>query len=92
MRWACQAIVGRVGTDHQDDTLYLFWDEIMDVSSGCRPYSGLRSLIEQRKQYFDYWLARRPSLPKVVGTVPESVNGPILIEIFGLNSHFLRAV
>jgi phosphoenolpyruvate synthase/pyruvate phosphate dikinase len=28
----------------------------------------------------------------VVGTIPESVNDPILIEIFGLNSHFLRAV
>ena len=93
MRWACQAIADRVGADHQDDTLYLFWEEIMDVSAGRRPYdAGLRSLVEQRKQYFDYWLQRRPSLPKVVGTIPESVNDPILIEIFGLNSHFLRAV
>jgi phosphohistidine swiveling domain-containing protein len=93
MRWACQAIAGRIGADHQDDTLYLFWEEIMDVSAGRRPYDkGLRSLVEQRKQYFDYWLDRRPSLPKVVGTIPESVNDPILIEIFGLNSHFLRAV
>jgi pyruvate,water dikinase len=65
----------------------------MDVSAGRRPYdAGLRSLVEQRKQYFDYWLQRRPTLPKVVGTIPESVNDPILIEIFGLNSHFLRAV
>ena len=93
MRWACQAIAGRIGADHQDDTLYLFWEEILDVSAGRRPYdTGLRSLVEQRKQYFDYWLDRRPSLPKVVGTIPESVNDPILIEIFGLNSHFLRAV
>ena len=93
MRWACQGIADRIGADHQDDTLYLFWEEIMDVSAGRRPYdAGLRSLVEQRKQYFDYWLQRRPSLPKVVGTIPESVNDPILIEIFGLNSHFLRAV
>jgi pyruvate,water dikinase len=93
MRWACQAIADRIGAGHQDDTLYLFWPEIMDVSAGRRPYdAGLRSLVEQRKQYFDYWLNRRPSLPKVVGTIPESVNDPILIEIFGLNSHFLRAV
>ena len=92
MRWACQAIADRVG-GRADDTLYLFWEEIMDVSAGRRPYdAGLRSLVEQRKQYFDYWLERRPSLPKVVGTIPESVNDPILIEIFGLNSHFLRAV
>jgi hypothetical protein len=92
MRWACQAIADRVGAGHPDDTLYLFWEEIMDVSAGRRPYAGLRDLVEERKQYFDYWLERRPSLPKVVGTVPESVNDPILIEIFGLNSHFLRAV
>src|SRR5437660_196931 len=93
MRWACQGIADRIGADHQDDTLYLFWEEIMDVSAGRRPYdAGLRSLVEQRKQYFDYWLERRPSLPKVVGTIPASVNDPILIEIFGLNSHFLRAV
>jgi pyruvate,water dikinase len=92
MRWACQGIADRIGADHPDDTLYLFWEEIMAVSAGRQPYDKFRSLVEQRKQYFDYWLDRRPSLPKVVGTVPESVNDPILIEIFGLNSHFLRAV
>ena len=93
MRWACQGIADRIGASHPDDTLYLFWEEIMDVSAGRRPYdSGLRNLVEERKQYFDYWLERRPSMPKVVGTVPESVNDPILIEIFGLNGHFLRAV
>ena len=92
MRWACQAIANRVGAGHPDDTLYLFWEEIMDVSAGRRPYAKLAALVEERKQYFDYWLQRRPSMPKVVGTIPESVNDPILIEIFGLNSHFLRAV
>ena len=81
------------GSDHQDDTLYLFWEEIMDVSAGRRPYdAGLRSLVEQRKQDFDDRLQRLLTLPKVVGTIPELVNDPILIEIFGLNSHFLRAV
>jgi phosphohistidine swiveling domain-containing protein len=93
MRWACHAIAERIGAGHPDDTLYLFWEEIMDVSSGRRTYdAALRGLVEQRRQYFDYWLERRPTMPKVVGTVPESVNDPILIEIFGLNGHFLRAV
>jgi pyruvate,water dikinase len=31
-------------------------------------------------------------MPKVLGTIPEAVEDPILIEIFGLNSHFLNAV
>ena len=37
MRWACQGIADRIGADHQDDTLYLFWEEILDVSGGRRP-------------------------------------------------------
>jgi hypothetical protein len=60
MRWACHAIADRVGAGHPDDTLYLFWGEIMDVSAGRRPYAGLRDLVQERKQYFDYWLERRP--------------------------------
>jgi hypothetical protein len=35
------------------------------VSAGRRPYAGLRDLVQERKQYFDYWLQRRPSMPKV---------------------------
>jgi pyruvate,water dikinase len=31
-------------------------------------------------------------MPKVLGTVPESVEDPILIEIFGLNAHSLKAM
>ena len=92
MRWACRAIADRGGAGHPDDTLYLFRAEIMDGSSGRRPYSGLRGLVEERKQYFEYWQRRRPGMPKVVGTVPESVSDPILIEIFGLNGQFLQAV
>ena len=92
MRWACQAIAERVGADRPDDTIYLFWEENMAVSSGARAYRDFRGLVQARRQYFDYWAARRPSMPKMVGTIPESVNDPILIEIFGLNAHFLRAV
>lgn len=54
MRWACQEIARRVGAGHPDDTLYLFWEEIMDVSAGRRPYAKLAALVEERKQYFDY--------------------------------------
>ncbi len=41
MRWACQGIADRIGVDHQDDTLYLFWEEIMDVSAGRQPYDEI---------------------------------------------------
>ena len=31
-------------------------------------------------------------MPKVLGTIPDTVDDPILIEIFGLNRQFLAAV
>ena len=40
MRWACQAIADRVGAGHSDDTLYLFWEEILDVSACRAPTRG----------------------------------------------------
>ena len=64
--------------------LYLFWPELLDVASGRKPYQGeLKSLVGDRRQYFDHWHARRSEMPKVLGTIPEAVEDPMLIEIFG---------
>lgn len=92
MRWACQQISEAVGADRSDDTIFLFWPELMQVTSGQKSYDQFRSIVEDRRQYFDYWAERRASMPKVLGTVPEAVTDPIQIEIFGLNQHFLKAV
>ncbi|TNC25173.1 PEP-utilizing enzyme [Amycolatopsis alkalitolerans] len=92
MRWACQQIAEAVGADASDDTIFLFWPELMQVADGERKYDEFRSLVTARRQYFDHWYQRRASMPKVLGTVPEAVTDPILIEIFGLNQHFLKAV
>ena len=49
-----------------------------------KPYAGeLKSLVADRRQYFDHWHNRRSAMPKVLGAVPESVEDPVLIEIFG---------
>ncbi|PXY23438.1 PEP-utilizing protein mobile subunit [Prauserella coralliicola] len=92
MRWACQQISEAVGADASDDTIFLFWPELMQVVDGERKFDEFRSLVTARRQYFDHWYQRRASMPKVLGTVPEAVTDPILIEIFGLNQHFLKAV
>lgn len=92
MRWACLEIAEKVGAQRPDDTLFLFWPEMMGVVDGEQSYDRFRSIIEDRRQYFDYWYERRASMPKVLGTVPESVDDPILIEIYGLNAHYLTAV
>ena len=92
MRWACQAIAERVGADSSDDMFYLFWPENMKLVSGEKTYADYRTIIEARKQYFDHWHERRASMPKMLGTIPDTVDDPILIEIFGLNPDFLQTI
>jgi phosphohistidine swiveling domain-containing protein len=92
MRWAALQIADRVGADRPDDTLFLFWPELTAVAAGDRRYGDFRSLVEARRQYFDHWHDRRAEMPKVLGTVPDEVTDPILIEVFGLNRHFLTTV
>jgi phosphohistidine swiveling domain-containing protein len=85
LRRACQELARRVGADHKDDMLYLFWPELMDVAGG-KPYDGgLKSLVADRRQYFDHWHVKRAEMPKMLGTIPETVEDPVLIEIFGIN-------
>jgi phosphohistidine swiveling domain-containing protein len=92
LRRISQELANRLGADHKDDLLYLFWPELQDVANG-KPYQGeLKSLVADRRQYFDHWGALRSSMPKVLGTVPDTVEDPVLIEIFGLNPAAIRAV
>jgi pyruvate,water dikinase len=92
LRRACQELAGRVGADDRNDLLYLFWPELLEVAGG-KPYNGeLRSLVADRRQYFDHWHTKRAQMPKVLGAIPEAVEDPILIEIFGLNPQSIKAV
>ena len=92
MRWAARAIAEKTGADQPDDGLFLFWPERTAVADGEKSMDSLKSIVKARHDYFDYWHERRPSMPKVLGTIPEAVTDPVLIEIFGLNQHFLTAI
>ena len=94
LRWGCQELARRENADHKDDMLYLFWPELMDVVSrrASPTRASCKSLVGERRQYFDHWHARRSEMPKVLGTIPEAVEDPILIEIFGLNPGSIKAV
>lgn len=92
MRWACQEIARRVGADAEDDMLFLFWPENMRLVTGDSTFADYRSIIAERRQYFDYWNGRRASMPKMLGSIPDVVDDPILIEIFGLNQQFLNTI
>ena len=92
LRRVCQELASRVGADDRNDMLYLFWPELQSVAAGGAYDGGLRGLVADRRQYFDHWGELRGEMPKVLGTIPETVEDPVLIEIFGLNPSSIRAM
>ena len=92
LRRACLAIGKELGADRPDDTLYLFWDEMLEVLDGKMDWSDQGALISERRDYYDLWLSRRDTMPKIFGTIPESVSDPILLEIFGLHKQYFSAL
>lgn len=92
LRRISQELATRVGAEGKDDMLYLFWPELQAVAQAGAYQPGLKSLVKDRRQYFEHWGALRSSMPKVLGTVPETVEDPVLIEIFGLNPSSIRAM
>lgn len=91
MRWAARAVAAAVGAARPDDTVFLFWSELLAVADGTVPYGRLCGLVEERRQYFEYWRDRRPAMPRVLGRLADAVRDPILVEVFGLSRKFLDA-
>ena len=76
------------------DLFYLFKPELFDVMSGGAgtSWAELRAMIPDRRAYFEHWRERGPSLPPMLGTIPEVVPDPIMIEVFGLSGRFLETM
>ncbi len=76
------------------DLFYVFKPELFDAMSDERSSSWpeLRAMIPDRRAYFEYWRQRGPSLPPMLGTIPETVPDPIMIEVFGLSGRFLETL
>jgi phosphohistidine swiveling domain-containing protein len=92
LRRGCLALSEALGAGANDDTLFLFWPEIEKVFSGQHKWGHYKSIVDDRRQYYNHWLKKRPDMPKVVGAIPDSVTDPILIEIFGMHHHFFNAM
>jgi pyruvate, water dikinase len=88
LRRAALALAAACGADVFDDGLFLFFPEAIDVCAGRLAWKHLQSLATARRQYCDHYNEIRPTLPKVVGTLPDKVDDPALIEIFGLHHQF----
>lgn len=92
MRNGAVAISREVGADRVDEATFLFFCELMDVCEGRTKYDDLRSLANERADYYDGYQSKRQEVPKVVGTVPEKVDDPVLIEIFGMHNHYFNGL
>jgi pyruvate, water dikinase len=49
-------------------------------------------MIPDRRAFFEDWRRRGPELPTMLGTIPDTVPDPIMIEVFGLSGHFLQTL
>ncbi len=89
IRRAALAIGSATGAEDPEDTLYLFMRELQRLAAGDASWDDFNGLVAERKVFFERWLARRTEMPKVLGTVPEDMNDPVLVEIFGIGRRFL---
>jgi len=87
MRRAGLAIAQALGGE-DDDGLFLFRSEVRRLASRQQDWRSMGGLVTERREFYQKWLARRPTMPKVLGTVPEDMNDPVMREIFGTNAGF----
>jgi phosphohistidine swiveling domain-containing protein len=60
--------------------------------AGSSRWAEIAAMIPDRRSYFEEWKTRGPSLPTMLGTIPDTVPDPIMVEVFGLSGHFLRTL
>ena len=90
----------RAASPDPTDLFYLFKPELFEVMEADPAVSGgaggrwaeLAAMVPDRRAYFEYWRERGPSLPTMLGTIPDTVPDPIMIEVFGLSGHFLETL
>ncbi len=92
MRMGALAIGEKVGVDKFDDSLFLFFPELLDVCNGKEQWKNVQGVASERHAYYDDYQKLRSTVPKVVGTLPEKIEDPVLIEIFGMHSHYFEAL
>jgi phosphohistidine swiveling domain-containing protein len=86
---------GRI--ERPEDMFFLFKEELYGLMEAGATAAGatwadLAAMIPDRRAYFEDWKRRGPELPTMLGTIPDTVPDPIMIEVFGLSGRFLEAL
>jgi phosphohistidine swiveling domain-containing protein len=93
------AAAGRI--TRPEDMFFLFKPELFEVmespdgvpgGAGPGRWAELAAMIPDRRAYYEHWRQRGPSLPTMLGTIPDTVPDPIMVEVFGLSGHFLETL
>jgi phosphohistidine swiveling domain-containing protein len=92
LRRGALAAAEAVGADIYDDTTFLFWPELQEVCRGDVAWKDKQPIATARHEYYDHYQDLRGEIPKVVGTLPDKVEDPVLIEIFGMHSHYFAGL
>ncbi|MEP7204134.1 MAG: PEP-utilizing enzyme [Ilumatobacteraceae bacterium] len=92
LRRGALAAAEAVGADTYDDTTFLFFPELQEVCRGDVAWKDKQSIATARHEYYDHYQDLRLTIPKVVGTLPDKVEDPVLIEIFGMHKHYFEGL
>jgi len=84
--------IGREYAADPTDVLFLFIAEIRALLQGERAWESFEATIAERRAAYVEGNSRRSTLPRLLGTLPDDVDDPVLREIFGINRHFLAAI
>jgi pyruvate,water dikinase len=90
IRKAAQAIARAVDFTDPDDVNFLFYSELSALANGKQSRKSFEPVIADRKAYFNHWNTRIEEMPIVLGTPPETIADPVVIEIFGITNEFLE--
>jgi pyruvate,water dikinase len=90
IRKAAQGIAKAVEFSDPEDVNFLFYSELRDLATGKQSRKSFEPLIADRKAYFNEWSKRIEEMPIVLGTPPETIADPVVIEIFGITDEFLE--
>lgn len=77
--------------DEPEDIYFLVRPELFEALEG-EPWSKFTQHISARKEFDEHWRARIGEMPPLLGTVPDQIGDPILIEVFGLSPHYLQTM